>query len=528
MHSTFPPGLDAPADFDRAMLDIRRLRAWLRFDLPDGLRDETFERLRSAERHLADLVLAWVDLGGAVALDAPAGWSDGEGTGAAAATHTDASEPEVDQASDAILDPLAAEQDAATVEAVPLVHTPAPAPADPPPAPAEPPASPLAPATPVEPAAPPAPAPAPAPPRPPSPPVEMAAAAAMLSRWGMGPELPPFPPPKPPPARSLTELLKLAQAPGFAGIAAFVATHHEWVGLDAATQVRLLEFCGARVRMEQEAGAKGGDKLVNQLTSFARLQRPGRAHGLALDHRPQHGSWAKDAQAHLAAITPPPAPPRAVGDEVALAEIGERVRAFVDADEHGALTDAVRAAVPARIAIAYGAGLRKDHPKLVNLLREHPHLLGDPAFKKLRRAIRDLDDSDEERAGRTGDKLPADWPHAGLTRGKRAVMIGGDPREPQQSKVREAFWFASLDWEQTEFSRNSVQRVRSSVESGGVDIVLVLHRWCGHDVDAILQPACEAAGVVFVPVQRSYGVTGIRLAIEQFGAAAAAKVSKRG
>jgi hypothetical protein len=152
-------------------------------------------------------------------------------------------------------------------------------------------------------------------------------------------------------------------------------------------------------------------------------------------------------------------------------------------------------------------------------LKEHVGCFEGDQFKKLRKAIRKLEDADvEEEKASAADKLPPGWweTYGHVTEGKRGMLVGGDPRDPQWDRLKETFRFADLDWVGTEFKSKGLESARSRVLSGGVDLVLPLHRWCGHNADRILQPACKEHGVAFIPVQASYGITGIRLAIERF------------
>lgn len=165
-----------------------------------------------------------------------------------------------------------------------------------------------------------------------------------------------------------------------------------------------------------------------------------------------------------------------------------------------------------------GVGLRRDDPRLVRLVADHVHLLTGDVFKKTRRAVRDAEDAEEDASASPADRLPSGWldRYGEVTRGRRGVMVGGCPRKPQWNRIRETFGFAELDWIGTEYKHKGLDRVRARVVRGGVGVVLALHRWTGHDVDAVLQPTCKEHGVLYLPVQQSYGVTGIRRAIERF------------
>jgi hypothetical protein len=111
--------------------------------------------------------------------------------------------------------------------------------------------------------------------------------------------------------------------------------------------------------------------------------------------------------------------------------------------------------------------------------------------------------------------LAGDWPWRLVVTGKRAVMVGGTPREQHRAKLEGYFGFGELAWEQAEHSRNSLQRARDRVRARGVDVVFLLTKFLGHDAARVIQPACKAVGVPFVPVQNGYSVEAMRSAIER-------------
>lgn len=134
-----------------------------------------------------------------------------------------------------------------------------------------------------------------------------------------------------------------------------------------------------------------------------------------------------------------------------------------------------------------------------------------PSAQARRRRPRDEDDDeDEERAPR----IPDDWPFFSVTRGRNAYIFGGSPREEARKALEEAFGFASLEWISTEHERQ-VATAAQRIRTGAKDFAILLTGFCGHFVDEKVVPACKDAGAPWVRIQRGYGVTRIRHAIER-------------
>jgi len=100
-------------------------------------------------------------------------------------------------------------------------------------------------------------------------------------------------------------------------------------------------------------------------------------------------------------------------------------------------------------------------------------------------------------------------------KGKQAGVVGGDARDHARRRILETFQFESLDWVETDHSRK-LQALRDAIESGRYDLVIVLRRFIGHDVDRIVLPACKAADVAWASVDHGYGITQVRQALERY------------
>jgi hypothetical protein len=291
-------------------------------------------------------------------------------------------------------------------------------------------------------------------------------------------------------------------------------------GAPADIQCQILGLATARLRRLQEC-LPGEERrivaLIRQLSGYSGSVRPGYVYGLALEHTPRHGTWADDADHLLAELEgEDPAPP--VNAERVLSELQElvaEIRANVDAPGR---RDAAVATLRRVLIRGLQQGLRPRDPRLVQLLGPYVADLDHATLRPVRRAIRvaecqvQVADDDD-----SGSFLAPDWPWWSYTRGRRAVIIGGDPRELNRQRIQAAFEFSELGWIETKVHnagrlRGLVERVRT----GGVDVILMLTRFSSHLSDHMLVGPCKEHGVDLVHVHGGYGVTGVRLAIERF------------
>jgi hypothetical protein len=289
-----------------------------------------------------------------------------------------------------------------------------------------------------------------------------------------------------------------------------------WLEMPKEIQRALVGHIVARSRHVQDDLGEGMlpadalpslDRIFSHLTAFSKRWQPGFVFGLMRAHTPVHRSWLADARhwwKELEAQLPPEVvlnPEKALFDLQALLE------------EEGETEEIV-----AKALAALDAGVTPEDSRLVRLMQPRLSLLNKHArFKKLRKAIREaqLDDEAFEQEMAQAPPPLSEWSFASIVAGKRAAIVGGDLREDARRRIQEAFHFDSVDWYTTDHSRN-IQALASSVIGGSLNFVIVLRRFIGHDVDRIVLPACKAADVPWVSVERGYGVNQIRLAIERF------------
>ena len=519
------------------LLDIERKDRWLSVPLPDDLREHVLQERGTLAVEIGGLLVAWRTLGGTLTLVLP--------TMTAGTTTSPVADHVAPALAEPIVDGVDDDAAAAGASAAPVIglgdvagaeplqglslnapQSPSADPVRPEPLDA-PPVAPLAPEAPVLPPAPP-PMPVTALPAPTPRAASPAALAALQSHLADGGGF------RVEGAVSSAATLVLAEAVrdlvpsrdldgDVTRVQRAIDAREGWPQLPNEVVVRLMELVAARLRGMQAAGVDDWrvDDAFSQVTAYSQRERPGFAHGLARGHRPVTGSWDEDADGalfDLLGLLPEPT--------IATPKIGKRLAALekLVAEMDSAppeAADAVRAQVRRDVAALLADGVSARQTRLVRIVAPiAEEVLIGPEFRVQRRAAREdlevaaADDGDD--GADTTTVIPVDWPWWEATRGRRVVMVGGSPREQQRMKLEAAFGFGALAWEQAEGSRNSLQKVRDRVRAGGVDMVLLLARFVGHDADEVIQPACKEAGIAFVPVKTGYGIAGLRAAIERF------------
>jgi len=250
------------------------------------------------------------------------------------------------------------------------------------------------------------------------------------------------------------------------------------------------------------------DRFFSGMTAFSKREQPGFVFGLRRHHHPVAERWAEDAQrwwAELAGRLPEPITPnperalntlqQSIDDEAGDEEIVQRALEVLD------------------------AGVSADDPRFVRMMIPHGAKLGKHTrFKRLRKALRDMMTEDETIIAESESEesaLPAGWVLREHVAGRHAAIVGGDLREDARKRIQDAFGFASLEWITTDHTRN-LQSLASSVKNGGVDFVILLRRFIGHNVDQLVLPAARSAEVPWVSVERGYGIQQIKAAIERY------------
>lgn len=274
-------------------------------------------------------------------------------------------------------------------------------------------------------------------------------------------------------------------------------------------QVSLLEYVAARLRYLRERGMDDAHvhSLMAAITSYAERERCGFVHGPKRVSAPKSASWESDARTHINRLYD-----RALSEDDGEANVGRVISIVEAAIRDAAPFEEVRPLVASALRIGVGAA----NMRLVNLTAPFLGLMEPfPDLKALRSAIRTAERDARPVADPEEPAIAPDWPWFAFTRGKRALMIGGDPREPNRERIERAFGFEELSWMKTEYSPRSIQAARERVTSGGADFVIILRRFVGHDTDDQIVPACAQAGTPWISVPSGYGIERIRQEIER-------------
>lgn len=287
-----------------------------------------------------------------------------------------------------------------------------------------------------------------------------------------------------------------------------------WLALERNAQQLLLSYAAAKARYLQETAREGHvdsaaiaglDPAFRAMNRHSKDHRPGFVWGLSRSHTPKHGHWLEDATQywqqlnHLAGRIPrvETNPERALARLAAILE-DEPPEATVREATLDALT----------------SGVATGDPRLLRLLEPYADALTGPSLKSLRRALRDATDDGSDDDAADPPAVAPDWECFDWTTDKVAVIVGGDRRSEAAERIQQAFGFAEVEWD-SDVQGTRLVNVAERVIRHSVHMVIFLARLSSHGSQAVLLDACKQAGVPFVRVERGYGVTAIRLAIEQ-------------
>lgn len=299
------------------------------------------------------------------------------------------------------------------------------------------------------------------------------------------------------------------------------------VGLMASRLRRLQDERQLTSPQREDAVARSNSQFriedsFSRLSAYSKREQPGYVIGLSRHHRPMRDTWEEDAEAYwerLSTWAPEPEPAPSPNHERLLTELEG-----VTKELSGGLPPEVREAVVSQLRRTLRkvleGGVSPRDPRLIRLILPFQEDLDGQDLRSLRRILRDahidsLSEEEEEKM-ETRTLLPDEWRWWGRTRGRRALIVGGEPREVSRVRLKEAFNLSELDWESADFRRNSLMGVRDRVRMGKVDLIIILGAFVGHDADDIIIPACRERGVDWVHVDKGYGVVRLRRAIERF------------
>lgn len=128
--------------------------------------------------------------------------------------------------------------------------------------------------------------------------------------------------------------------------------------------------------------------------------------------------------------------------------------------------------------------------------------------------LQDVSLEEIEPDGKGGQGPAVDWPWWSCTRDRRAVLVGGSPRDSYQRRLQQVYGFAKLDWVDGDVRR--IKNLGRSIEHRGLDLVLVVQQFISHKASGTIIGACKRHGVPFATIEHGHGVHGVQQAIERF------------
>lgn|GEM_PF-6960902 len=320
---------------------------------------------------------------------------------------------------------------------------------------------------------------------------------------------------------------------------------NRWKRCSAPLQHAVLSWLTARARWVQEIVGPGEiaeqvARVYPKLSAFSKRERPGFVYGLRRDHAAQGENWRADSDSwrtQVKALIEKEPTPIAEGTESNPERALARLEEILDGDpEPETVVRAVGEALESQI--------RPDDPRLLRLLEDHDEALADdPRFRRLRRALRSFSEGDAD-ATMIGDSLDdsamygvaeapsSDVSPEALARAAemRVLLVGGEPREQHRQRLLDATGVRELEWAPATRGGGigKLQSAAESIRSGSWDSVILLPRFCGHDVDAVLIPACKGSGTPWLHVRGGYGVGPMRAAVYELAGRLTATESPSG
>lgn len=153
----------------------------------------------------------------------------------------------------------------------------------------------------------------------------------------------------------------------------------------------------------------------------------------------------------------------------------------------------------ARVVVGLGA----SDATVIELVTPYRDLLTGAEFRAVRKHL-DRVKQDEEKSDESLQEQYSDL--LSLTKGRRALMVGGSAREDMRRTLQRVFQFDELDWENYEGSRPAfLESLEQRVKNHGVDLVLILKSFIGHHVPERLRPLCEQNDIPCLMVEHGYG-----------------------
>lgn len=155
------------------------------------------------------------------------------------------------------------------------------------------------------------------------------------------------------------------------------------------------------------------------------------------------------------------------------------------------------------------SGLGTSEPLLLDIVRPYTELLSGKDFRSLRRNLERVD-PEQARQEEIDSYHEQFQDLVAVTRGTRALMIGGDLREDRRRQLQSIFEFGELEWAPYESARPAMMKsLEQRVRNHGLDLVLILKEFVGHHVSESLRPLCEENGIPCLMVEHGYGAAQV-------------------
>ena len=238
------------------------------------------------------------------------------------------------------------------------------------------------------------------------------------------------------------------------------------------------------------------ERIFRHLTAWSAETRPGYVYGLARHHRPDEGTWLEAAQLAWDKLGIDVVEALGLGDLIAVLDAepldAERVRKLV-------------------LVLVDRQDVDQRH--LMQVLAPHLDLLqGDRRLKRLKKRIRKTQTNLSKKGG-ARLALEVDWPGLEYTKGKRALMVGGDNRHEAQQRLQDALGFSEVHWD-TGWEQRKTESLAERIRQGRYDLVLLIRRFVKHRTTDTIVPACKESKVPLVPVADGYGVEAVKRGVE--------------
>jgi hypothetical protein len=292
-----------------------------------------------------------------------------------------------------------------------------------------------------------------------------------------------------------------------------------WKLLPRDLQRNLVGLMASRLRrLQDERGVVSIriEESFSRLSAYSKREQPGYVIGLSRHHRPMRENWEEDSEAYWDRLSTwlPIVTPQASHEKL-FTELDNQAKE-IDRAPSLEIREAVLGQFRRTLREALKAGISSREPRLIQLAARATDQLEGPEFRSLRRSLRmaGLDERGEDMDEAL--PIPDDWRWWGRTQGRRALLVGGEPRELARNRLRDAFGFSELDWETSDFKKASLLPIRDRIRSGKVDVIVLIGVMVGHDADDMILAACRERGVDWVHVDKGPGSVRLKRAIERY------------